>query len=79
MADVNVRNVPDEVVERLREQAVAEGVSLSEWVRQVLGDRATLPSPAELAARRRALAEVAQAPGEFARYYRSRLRRRRTA
>jgi hypothetical protein len=30
VADVNVRAVPDDVVARLREQAAAEGVSMSE-------------------------------------------------
>jgi plasmid stability protein len=76
MADVSIRNVPDEVVERLRTQAAAEGVSLSEWVRQTLGDRAALPSPGELAARRLAFEDDAQQPDEFGEYYRSQLHRR---
>jgi plasmid stability protein len=76
MADVNVRAVPDEVVQRLREQAAAEGVSMSEWVRLALADRAALPTAAELSARRSALAGEAQPRDEFDRYYRARLHRR---
>lgn len=76
MADLNVRNVPDEVVERLREQAAAEGVSVSEWVRTALAERAELPTAAELAARRTARAGEAQSPEAFAAFYRRRLRRR---
>jgi plasmid stability protein len=76
VADVNVRAVPDDVVERLRQQAAAEGVSMSEWVRLALADRAALPTTAELAARRGALAADAQPRDEFDRYYRTRLHRR---
>ena len=76
MADVNVRAVPDDVVERLREQAAAEGVSMSEWIRLALADRAALPTAAELAARRDALAGSVQARDEFDVYYRTRLHRR---
>jgi hypothetical protein len=76
MADVNVRAVPDDVVARLREQAAAEGVSLSEWIRLALADRAALPTTAELASRREALTESAQPRQEFDRYYRNRLHRR---
>jgi plasmid stability protein len=76
MADVNVRKVPDQVVARLREQAAAEGVSLSEWIRLALTDRAALSTPGELAARRSQLAATTQTREEFDRYYRDRLRRR---
>ena len=76
MPDLNVRNVPDAVVERLKEQAKAEGVSLSEWVRAALADRADLPTGAELAARRAAWADQAETPEAFGEYYRRRLRRR---
>lgn len=76
MADLNVRNVPDDVVERLKAQAAAEGVSLSEWVRGALADRAELPTSRELAARRVARADQAESPEAFAEYYRRRLRRR---
>ena len=40
MPDVNVRGLDDAVLARLREQAAAEGVSLSEWIRSALADRA---------------------------------------
>jgi plasmid stability protein len=76
MADLNVRAVPDDVVERLREQATAEGVSMSEWVRVALADRAALPTAVELSARREALSADAQSRDEFDRYYRTRLHRR---
>lgn len=76
MPDVNVRSVPDDVVARLREQAAAEGVSMSEWVRLALADRAALPTAGELAARRAALAAAAQPRDDFDRYYATRLHRR---
>ena len=79
MADVNVRAVPDDVVERLREQAAAEGVSMSEWIRLALADRAALPTAAELAARRAAVgadAAPATSRADFDLYYRTRLHRR---
>jgi plasmid stability protein len=76
VADVNVRAVPDDVVARLREQAAAEGVSMSEWIRLALADRASLPTATELAARRAALAGDAQPRDDFDGYYRSRLHRR---
>ena len=77
MPDVNVRGLDDAVLARLREQAAAEGVSLSEWIRSALADRAELPTATELAARRAARAEGAQPRDEFAAYYRERLHRRR--
>jgi plasmid stability protein len=76
VADVNVRAVPDHVVARLREQAAAEGVSVSEWVRLTLADRAALPTAGELAARRATLAASAQPRDDFDRYYAARLHRR---
>jgi hypothetical protein len=78
MADLSVRGVDEAILKRLREQAAAEGVSLSEWVRTALADRAQLPTSAELAARRTARAGEAQSREEFADYYRERLHRRRT-
>jgi plasmid stability protein len=77
MPDLNVRGVDEGVLARLREQAAAEGVSLSEWVRSALADRAELPTMAELADRRSARSSGAQAREDFAVYYRERLRRRR--
>ena len=76
MPDVNVRNVPEDVLNRLREQAVTEGVSLSEWIRAALADRAALPTAGELAARRAVMADQAETPEAFAAFYRRRLRRR---
>jgi hypothetical protein len=78
MPDVNVRGLDDAVLARLREQAAAEGVSLSEWIRSALADRAELPTAAELAARRADRMGAAQSRDEFAAYYRERLHRRRT-
>ena len=79
MPDLNVRGVDERVIARLREQAAAEGVSVSEWVRAALADRAELPTAAELAARRAARISEAQPREEFAAYYRERLHRRRTS
>jgi len=76
MPDLNVRGVDNSVLARLREQAGAEGVSLSEWVRTTLAERAELPTASELAARRAARAGEAQPSSEFAAYYRDRLHRR---
>ncbi len=73
---MNVRAVPDDVVARLREQATAEGVSMSEWIRLALADRAALPTPGELAARRAGLVESAQPRHEFDVWYRQRLHQR---
>ncbi len=82
MPNLNVRNVPTEVIERLREQAQLEGVSLSEWVRVALDDRGRIPSTKELAARRHARAASNNADeavrAEFDEYYRRRLHRQRT-
>jgi len=78
MPDVNVRGVDETVLARLRDQAAAEGVSLSEWIRSALADRAELPTAAELAARRAARVGEGQSREEFALYYRDRLHRRRT-
>jgi hypothetical protein len=76
MPDVNVRNVPESVMQRLREQADLEGVSFSEWVRITLAERAELPTATELARRRARRAGTAQSSEEFAAFYRKRLRRR---
>lgn len=76
MADLSVRGLPEDVLERLRAQAVAQGVSLSEWIRSALADRAALPTPEELAARRSARAEGDDTAGRFDEYYRNRLHRR---
>ena len=78
MPDLKIRGVDEAVLARLREQATAEGVSLSEWVRVALAERAELPTVGELAARRAAREGTAQPRAEFAEYYRQRLRRRHT-
>ena len=74
---LNVRNVEDVTMTRLTEQAQAEGVTLSEWVRQLLDRAAALLSPAELAARRHELAPHATSADAFAEYYEARLHGRR--
>lgn len=76
MADLNIRGVADDVLARLKEQAALEGVSLSEWVRSLLADRAARHTSTELVARRAELVESAQPRDEFDRYYRDRLHRR---
>ncbi|MDA8317542.1 MAG: ribbon-helix-helix domain-containing protein [Actinomycetota bacterium] len=48
--DVNVKGLDPEVLDRLAQQAEAEGVSRQEWIRQVLGRTAAPLSPAELVA-----------------------------
>jgi ribbon-helix-helix CopG family protein len=50
--DVNVKNLEAEVLERLAEQAAAEGMSQQEWIRQALRRTAARMSPAELMAAR---------------------------
>jgi plasmid stability protein len=75
LADLHVRNVPDHVLERLRSQAALEGMSVSEWVRAALADRAELLTPTELAATRSQLAAHALPREEFDRYYAARRRR----
>ena len=74
MPDLTVRNVPAPVLERLRAQAEAENVSISEWVRTALAERAELPTPTELAARRTERL-AAESPESFATFYAKRLRR----
>jgi antitoxin FitA len=51
---VQVRDVPDDVHRTLKARAAASGVSLSEYVRSLLGRAAARPTPAELAGRIRA-------------------------
>lgn len=49
--DVNVKGLEPDVVQRLAEQAEAEGVSAQEWMRQALRRTASVLSPTELGAR----------------------------
>lgn len=58
--DVNVKNLEDDVVERLAAQAAAEGVSQQEWMRQILRRSAARLSPAELLAQRSASAPMSE-------------------
>ena len=62
--DVNVKNLEPETVNRLAEQAAAEGVSQQEWIRQVLRRTAARLSPAELLAQRSGMSPMSDA--EFA-------------
>jgi plasmid stability protein len=73
---LNVRNLDEATAERLAAQAEAEGVSLSEWVRQSLDRVAALATPAELLARRTINLESAMPADEFDQYYTQRLNRR---
>jgi hypothetical protein len=54
MANVQVRDVPDEVHRRLKAQAAMAGQSLNEFLVARMGDIARTPSVAELAGRIRA-------------------------
>ena len=73
---LNVRNLSDATAERLSEQAAAEGLSVSEWVRQALDATAQLATPAELMARRAANLDSAMPAHEFEQWYLARLHRR---
>ncbi len=48
---LQIRDVPDDVHRTLKARAAMSGVSLSEYVRVVLGRSAARPTPQELAAR----------------------------
>jgi plasmid stability protein len=48
---VQIRDVPEDVHRTLKARAAVSGVSLSEYVRGVLGRAASRPTPAELSAR----------------------------
>ena len=50
--DLNIKGLEPDVVERLAQQASAEGFSQQEWIRQVLRRTAQRLSPAELVAQR---------------------------
>jgi plasmid stability protein len=54
MANVQIRDVPDEVHRRLKAQAAMSGQSLNEFLLARMGDIARTPSVAELAGRIRA-------------------------
>jgi plasmid stability protein len=49
--DLNIKNLDDNVGQRLREQAAAAGMSVQQYLRDELGRIAARPSPAEFAAR----------------------------
>lgn len=51
MGILQVRDVPDEVLAKLRERAEAQGVSLSAYVRDMLANDARQPTMAEVVAR----------------------------
>ena len=55
---IQIRDVPEEVHRTLKARAAASGVSLSEYVRELLARMAARPTPAELAARVRARGAV---------------------
>jgi plasmid stability protein len=48
---VQIRDVPDHVHRTLKSRAAAQGLSLSEYLRGVLGRAAARPTPEELSAR----------------------------
>lgn len=64
--DINVKNIPAEVAERLTEQAAAEGMSQQQWIRQVLRRAAGRLSPSELVRQRASLTPMGEAEFEEA-------------
>ncbi|MHB8465076.1 MAG: hypothetical protein ACYDH6_07300 [Acidimicrobiales bacterium] len=75
--DVNVKGLEREVLDRLAQQARAEGVSQQEWIRQVLQRTAGRLSPAELVAQRDTVTPMSDP--EFDEVRKKVARRRRTA
>ena len=64
---LQIRDVPEDVHRTLKSRAVADGQSLSEYVRGLLARNAARPTPAELAARIEARGAVAtREPSEAA-------------
>jgi plasmid stability protein len=61
---LQVRDVPDDVHRVLKARAAMAGLSLSEYVRDVLERDASRPTPAELAARIKARGSAQVAPSE---------------
>lgn len=51
---VQIRDVPEDVHAKLKARAALAGVSLSEYLREMLARAASRPTPAELSARVRA-------------------------
>ena len=79
MADINVRSLPDEVVARLQSQAAAAGLSMSEFIRQALVDRAQRLTTEEIAEMRAARRPSEESRRTFDDFYSARLNRRRSA
>jgi hypothetical protein len=77
VVDLNVKNLEPDVVERLAQQAAAEGMSQQEWIRQTLRRSAARLSPAELLARRQDARPMSA--DEFAAIRRRAATRRRAA
>ena len=57
MTNIQIRNVPDEVAQTLKARAKAQGLSLSEYLRRDLLERASRPTLADW------LEQVARRPG----------------
>jgi plasmid stability protein len=55
---VQIRDVPEDVRRALKSRAAASGMSLSEYLRNLLATAAARPTPQELAARIRARGTV---------------------
>jgi hypothetical protein len=77
VVDINVKGLEPQVVDRLAQQASAEGVSQQEWIRQVLRRTANRLSAAELVAQRGTITPMADP--EFDEVRKTVARRRRTA
>ena len=58
MAHIQIRNVPPEVHRKLKDRAAKAGMSLSEYLRADLTERATIPTPEEFEERLRKLPPV---------------------
>lgn len=60
---VQIRDVDEAVRDRLKEHALAEGVSLNTYLRELLARDASLPRRSEVVARLRARADISRRPG----------------
>jgi plasmid stability protein len=57
MGNVQIRNVPPELHRKLKARAAEKGLTLSEYLLGIVEREASLPTPAEIVERLRALPE----------------------
>lgn len=70
---IQIRNVPDDVHRTLKVRAAEAGMSLSDYLREELIRRASMPTPEELVrrVRSRERVELSESPAEIIRKIRS--------